>query len=66
MADGETGFLFPPGDHQRLAELVRCLMDHPRQRAALAHQARLWTVDRFSLESRLPEFMDIYSRDRLR
>jgi glycosyltransferase involved in cell wall biosynthesis len=56
VADGETGFLVPPRDHQTLArQIVRLLKDEPLRRrmghAGLERARRLFTVDRMVAET---------------
>jgi glycosyltransferase involved in cell wall biosynthesis len=60
--DGETGFLFAPGDTAALAERLRQLMaDHTLNRR-LGTQARAMVIERFSTEARLPDILDVYRR----
>jgi glycosyltransferase involved in cell wall biosynthesis len=60
VADGRTGILFPAGDHRRLAECVRCLLDHPEAARLMGQQARGWVVERFSAAARLGDYLDLY------
>lgn len=60
VAEGETGFLFPPGEHRALAACVRRLVDCPQECRSLGGAAREWAVRRFSPESRLGQFLDLY------
>lgn len=62
VEEGQTGFLFPPGDHARLAELIRRLLDEPDLHNRLRRQARDWTVERFSPQARLDDFLDLYRK----
>ncbi|MGA7933935.1 MAG: glycosyltransferase, partial [Kovacikia sp.] len=48
---GETGWLVPPGDAQKLAELIHHCYAHPEQSAAIAHQAQQVASKRFHLSS---------------
>lgn len=40
VQDGETGYLFRPGDAESLAERLEYCLDHPQQVARMAQQAR--------------------------
>jgi glycosyltransferase involved in cell wall biosynthesis len=62
VADGRTGFLFSPGDHRDLARCVRRLIDDPALQRRLAEQARTDSLERFSPQARLPEYLDLYRR----
>ena len=44
VEDGKTGMLFPPGDHQALAALIRRLMDTPEEYQQLAAAAQRVTA----------------------
>jgi glycosyltransferase involved in cell wall biosynthesis len=60
VADGRTGFLFPPGDHGELAERVRRLLADPRLCQDMGREARAVAVARFSAHARLSEYLDLY------
>lgn len=62
VADGRAGILFTPGDHRELARCVRRLVDDPALRRRFAEQARADALERFSPQSRLPEYLDLYRR----
>ncbi|MGH2683071.1 MAG: D-inositol-3-phosphate glycosyltransferase [Actinomycetota bacterium] len=49
VADGQTGFLVPPGDHQAFADRLVLLLGHPGLRARLSGAARRH-ASRFSWE----------------
>jgi glycosyltransferase involved in cell wall biosynthesis len=59
VRDGETGFLFPPGDADGLAAAVRRLQE-PGRCAAMGRAARAWAVGRFSPETLLGEYLNLY------
>lgn len=60
IRDGETGFLFAPGDAAALARhLVRLLRD-PELRAHVGAAARTWAHEAFSLEGHVEEFSRLY------
>jgi glycosyltransferase involved in cell wall biosynthesis len=60
VAEGETGLLFPPGEHGRLAEAVRRLHGDPELRRRLAQAARARVEAHFSAEALLPAYLDLY------
>jgi glycosyltransferase involved in cell wall biosynthesis len=58
--DGGTGYLFPPGDHQALAELLSRLHANSDLRHRLGAAARTTSVRRFSVAARIQEYLDLY------
>lgn len=58
--DGTTGFLFPPGDHSALAEMVRRLLGTPELARSMGERARSTAQFRFSDQHRLPELLSAY------
>jgi len=48
VADGKTGYLFPPGDHRELADRVNRLLGDKPARRRMGQQARSLVLDRFS------------------
>ena len=60
VEEGQTGLLFPPGDDVALADCLARLRDDPALRRRMAEAARASAIERFSVESRLPEFLDLY------
>ncbi len=60
IADGETGWLFPPGDARKLAELIDRLAGDPELCRTLGRQARLRAEQAFSIEARLEEYLNLY------
>jgi glycosyltransferase involved in cell wall biosynthesis len=65
MLDGQTGFLFPPGDAPALAVCVRRLMADPALTRKLSEAAQSLARAQFSPEARLPELLAIYQRKML-
>lgn len=59
--DERNGLLFPPGDHRELARTIQRLLLHPALSARLSERARIDAVERFSIERRIPEYVDIYT-----
>jgi glycosyltransferase involved in cell wall biosynthesis len=63
VADGVTGYLFPPGNHDTLAELIRSLHENPQRRAAMGARARSTALERYSPERLLPDYLAWYQLD---
>jgi glycosyltransferase involved in cell wall biosynthesis len=53
VKDGETGYLFQPGDADSLAERIAYCLDHPREVAAMSQKARQVAEDVYSQEQHL-------------
>jgi glycosyltransferase involved in cell wall biosynthesis len=51
VAPGQTGFRFPPGDHEQLAGLLSKLLDDVELRNRLSRQARTRILNQFSMEA---------------
>ena len=60
VEDGETGFLFTAGDHRQLADRINLLINNPETQRRMALNARRAAVEKFSIESRLPGYLDLY------
>jgi glycosyltransferase involved in cell wall biosynthesis len=60
VEDGRTGFLFAPGDHHQLAAKINLLMRDREGYRRMALNARSRAVERFSIESRLPDYLELY------
>jgi glycosyltransferase involved in cell wall biosynthesis len=60
VEDAKTGFLFPPGDHQALAVLIRRLHDDPQECRRLGASARADAVERFSVDNKINDYLDLY------
>ncbi len=60
VQDGVTGYLIPAGDHGPLAERIRCLLDDSASRERMSLAARASAIDQFSVQRRLPEYLDWY------
>ena len=60
IAEGHSGLLFTPNDARDLAAQLRVLCFDPQTCERMAHEARLHALERFSVESRLPELLDLY------
>jgi len=51
IKDGVTGLLVPPRDSDRLAEAIRWLLDHPKEREEMGQRARVWAASKATLEA---------------
>jgi glycosyltransferase involved in cell wall biosynthesis len=60
IADGETGWLFPPGDGQKLAELIDRLAGDAEMCHTMGRQARRRAEQAFSIEARLEDYLNLY------
>jgi glycosyltransferase involved in cell wall biosynthesis len=47
---GKTGFLFPSGDIQELAEIIAYMLKHPEEAEEMGHRARKRVEDEFSID----------------
>jgi glycosyltransferase involved in cell wall biosynthesis len=59
IRDGETGLLYPSGDHIALADKIQYLHENPRVRSALGMAARSWATGRFTRERYTKEVLDL-------
>ena len=50
VVEGRTGFLFPPGDEQRMGELIVDLMRNEEKRREMGLAARQRVVERFTVQ----------------
>jgi spore coat protein SA len=60
ISHGTTGLLFEPGNHEQLAEQLQYLMDNPEVSRELGRAARAEVVERFSIERRVPQYVELY------
>src|SRR5262249_51731095 len=60
VADSQTGFLSPPGDHRDLPDRINRLLGDEPARQRMGQQARWLVLDRFSWESQVDNQLDIY------
>lgn len=61
VADGQTGWTFPPGDPEALANAIQEVADHPDQAAARAEAGRRAAADRFSPAAAARTYATIYA-----
>jgi glycosyltransferase involved in cell wall biosynthesis len=62
VRDGETGYLFQPGDAAGLAGKLQLLVQDPALRARLAAAGRAFIAQNFSRERSLGVLSDLYTR----
>jgi glycosyltransferase involved in cell wall biosynthesis len=60
VEDGQTGYLFAPGDYEALATLIGRLHEHPAECRRLGVNARTSAVERFSVGARMNDYLDLY------
>ncbi|MBI4514425.1 MAG: glycosyltransferase [Deltaproteobacteria bacterium] len=60
IADGDTGFLVPPGDAAALAERLITLLGDPELRQRIGSRAQAWARERFSLAHHVASMTGIY------
>jgi len=60
IQDGETGFLTPPGDAERLAERLITLLQNAPLRGGMGQRARTWAHEQFSLSRHVATMSGIY------
>lgn len=63
IADGETGFLFPPGDVDALARTIAHVLEMPEtERRQMGERARQRIREHFSLERVVEQYIELYQR----
>jgi glycosyltransferase involved in cell wall biosynthesis len=60
VVDGVSGFLVEPGNIRLLAERLDTLLADPEQRAGMGGAAYRMVRERFSVESRRSDYLDLY------
>ena len=60
VADGKTGLLVPPGDHEALARAIRRLLEDPGMRKRMGGAARAHVRARFSIERLVHDLEALY------
>ncbi len=61
VSDGETGLLFPVGDHAKMAEAALALLSDPPRRLAMGKAARKRIIENFSPDLILPKYENYYN-----
>jgi len=62
IRDGETGFLVPPKEPQRLAERVLWLLEKPEEATKMGERGRVRVVSAFSIEGLAQRLAETYSQ----
>ena len=57
-AQGQTGFHFPPGDVEQLRSVLRWILEHPAEAAAVGARARTVAEELYSIESYVDRIVD--------
>ena len=60
VMNDETGFLFPVGEIQQMADAVIDLLSSPQKLARFRQNARRWAVARFDSEKIIPQYEHFY------
>jgi glycosyltransferase involved in cell wall biosynthesis len=63
VVDGETGYLVPPGDAERLAEALGSLLDDPALRLRMGRSGRARAEELFNLTGFRRAHVELYSRE---
>ncbi len=61
VRDQDTGFLIPPGDDERLAEVLETLLSNPEVRMACGERSRRFAQANFSLDRMHQEVEQLYA-----
>ena len=59
IQDGETGFLCPMGDIQKVKEAILYLKDNPDKRIEMGENARQWALENFTMEKSVQKLENI-------
>ena len=62
IEDGQTGLLATRGNVQELARAISFLLDHERERSAMAKQTRKRVQEQFSRDGQVEKYLALYSR----
>ena len=62
VADGETGFLVPPGDPAALADKLLCLLRDPALRSRMGAAGRRRMRERFTFAAQAKAYLDLFAR----
>jgi glycosyltransferase involved in cell wall biosynthesis len=62
ITDGETGFLFPPGDAAALRERIRHLAERPSLVLSMGRKARRRVEERHTPEVHMKRLTDVYAK----
>ena len=59
---GRTGYTFPPGDADRLAESINWMLDHPEEAALMGERGYTRLVERFPISANVRATEHVYER----
>jgi glycosyltransferase involved in cell wall biosynthesis len=62
VKDGTTGWYFPTGDAQALAQRIEWLVEHPVERTIMRVAARREFLEKYTAERNYDMLMGIYDR----
>lgn len=62
IQNGESGYLFQPGEISEMAEVCVTLMDHPELSKALGQRGRERVIQEFDLKSMIAEISALYNQ----
>ncbi|MCK4897610.1 MAG: glycosyltransferase family 4 protein, partial [Anaerolineales bacterium] len=60
ISDGETGYLFPPGDSLALAQVIMCLLARPDKRKYVGANSRAAVQERMNPDKVTAQTIEIY------
>jgi len=60
--DGETGYLSPAGDVDKMADDAVRLLTDKKARRAMGQRARKSAIERYSTDRIIPQYIDFYER----
>lgn len=61
IADGETGFLFSPGDNQGFADCITELLEKPALGEEIGKKAKEYVRERFLVTRLLSDYLDLFN-----
>ena len=61
IADGETGFLFSPGDNQGFADCITELLEKPELGEEIGKKAKEFVRERFLVTRLLSDYLDLFN-----
>ena len=62
VEDGETGFLSPVGDVDKMADDAARLLIDPKLRREMGKRARALAIERYSTHKIIPQYIEFYER----
>lgn len=62
VENGATGYTFPPGDANRLAEAVNWMLDHPEEAALMGERGYIRLVEHFPISANVRATEHVYER----